>query len=988
MNVQAFLDTMLPSQGLRIVTVSRPPPTGWPAYRTSSTAKMVQIIAQLDARGENVFYALGGYAAKDAQHQGVTRRKQFNVVAMRCFFVDLDVGQPEPGKRAKYLTQKAAAEAICRFALTVGLPLPWLVSSGTGLHAYWPVDEDIPVDTWKAVAEALKAALTGSGILYDPARTADAASVLRPPGAMHRKDPKNPLPVVLKRKGTVSTLAAIMQALVGWVRPASSSPAPVTGATLSTANAALGGGMGYDPSSALQVADQCAVIGLVRDTLGKVDQPTWYYSLGVLMHTDEAPDICHDWSKGDPRYNPAEVDANLNRLATVGATTCAKLAEFRSDLCAACPHNGHIKSPIVLGRGQYTPQAPQPQQAAAGGGGKGAFGGGTAAAGPAPAGGGGLTPVGPQLPDGFRSQLDNGRKVLARWIEPTAKEPGYWLKFCDTYFIPVMRLVLNGEHYTEWLADDATEVQRAFRMRTSILNKGGKDTAGELGLNGIVTVPGQDKHMDGYLKRWAIRTNNTPLIVAHPCFGWSQGYFVTGEVSIAADGSESPAVTAGIARSKQAAVTTKGSLDVWKMIVDRAYNAPGQEAFQFQLLCAFAAPLLTLMQQVQGVTVYAHSPGSGVGKTTVQKVALSAWGDWRGMMLAQNKATANALWGLMGAYNTLPVVYDELTNARTEEVSDLVYSVSSGRMKERMTNAGEMRENNSHWTTILLASGNTLLTDKLAGIRGNPEAEMSRLFEFTQTAPQHLTVQEANDLFPLIDDNYGHAGLEYARYLVKHRAKIATFLAAVQKEVVREYAITQVERHWSALFTCILASREFCRRIGLMDFPVAPLKAWMGVQLAENRGIKAAAIVTIEDHLQMMIADMMQHVLITNNVGNLRLSRAAVIAENGFPRSGNIRGRLIRDSGKETQLWLARPDIRQWCRDHGVTYRNLHDAAVERNWCDPVDGHQLKLGVGTEHDVSPIMCWKLFPDRMSGSAPVLSVIQGGQSLNAGITGTP
>jgi hypothetical protein len=125
------------------------------------------------------------------------------------------------------------------------------------------------------------------------------------------------------------------------------------------------------------------------------------------------------------------------------------------------------------------------------------------------------------------------------------------------------------------------------------------------------------------------------------------------------------------------------------------------------------------------------------------------------MMLAQGKATGNAHWGLLGAYNSLPIVYDELTNVPVAEVSELVFSVSSGRAKERMTAHGEIRTNNNNWSTILLASGNTLLSEKLAQHRANAEAEISRLFEFTLEAPPHLSVVEANALFPQFREHSG-----------------------------------------------------------------------------------------------------------------------------------------------------------------------------------------------------------------------------------------
>jgi hypothetical protein len=113
----------------------------------------------------------------------------------------------------------------------------------------------------------------------------------------------------------------------------------------------------------------------MRATRGKVEEPLWRASLGVLCRTVQGDAICHEWSEGDPRYSESETQGKIDRLRAnaTGATLCATLSAHRPEACKACPHQGKIKSPISLGMDTSPAAAAvtQPQQAQSGKGGQG-----------------------------------------------------------------------------------------------------------------------------------------------------------------------------------------------------------------------------------------------------------------------------------------------------------------------------------------------------------------------------------------------------------------------------------------------------------------------------------------------------------------------------------------------------------------------------------------------------------------------------------------
>lgn len=130
-----------------------------------------------------VYFACAGY--NDLYVESSTKR-QYRVVenqrAAQAFWLDLDCGE---GK--SYPNKVEAASAVAQFCMVAELPIPLLVSSGYGLHVYWPLSKPVSPEKWNHIAQALKAATTSLGLLADPTRTADFASILRPPGTHNKK---------------------------------------------------------------------------------------------------------------------------------------------------------------------------------------------------------------------------------------------------------------------------------------------------------------------------------------------------------------------------------------------------------------------------------------------------------------------------------------------------------------------------------------------------------------------------------------------------------------------------------------------------------------------------------------------------------------------------------------------------------------------------------------------------------------------------------
>lgn len=166
-----------------------------------------------DGRKDHTFlsdneHAAAKAAALDATEEGdvyfgcasfreTGSRKGINAQAARSFWLDIDTAEFKGEGRAPYANRHVALSELERFCFELALPNPIIVSSGYGLHAYWPMATDLTPDEWKATARLLKSACDKWGLKVDHTRTCDIASILRVPGTHNRKDPANPQEVKL-----------------------------------------------------------------------------------------------------------------------------------------------------------------------------------------------------------------------------------------------------------------------------------------------------------------------------------------------------------------------------------------------------------------------------------------------------------------------------------------------------------------------------------------------------------------------------------------------------------------------------------------------------------------------------------------------------------------------------------------------------------------------------------------------------------------------
>jgi hypothetical protein len=922
-DTQQFLDAVLPQGGRRCIgALSR---GEFQNFYGSSNEWASKAVTSIDAAGHDAYFALGGYGPD-------RNRRQANVVALRSFWIDIDTNENGKG-RAKYANRKEAVIELRRFTRELDLPEPLLVSSGNGVHAYWRCDEDISPDAWKKTATLLKRACRTWGLDADPTRTADSASVLRPIGTRNHKG--EPKPVKLLSAGEVTSHPEFHLQLEQYLadRGISIEESPVE-----NLNSDLISKREFLPSHADLIAEKCEVMREIRDYPATVEEPVWYAGLSVLLHTVEGEAACHEWSKGHPRYSKAETNAKIANARPYGPATCERFSDHRPGVCANCPFNGKVKSPISLGVSTAQPPPPPspdklpPDMAVA------------------------LRDV--EFPEGFGwTTGSDGKRTMWKRVVPEKSEdetvpppePTYKY-FSNALFFPTTRVQQRvGEdalYSMDIVVYDEQGERRTFTMDSGLVADAGT-MAQELSRREIPVTAGNRAVVTEYLAAWINKMRaeytNTPMIEQ---FGWTdKDEFVVGTDLISRTG-KARAILTNSANNMGQYLSEGGDLETWVDTVDQIYNHLGQEPLQFCILASFAAPLWALCEDNPrgGTVIFAHSPDSGYGKSTAQRVGLSAWGKHEHLTLRDKNFTEAALYQHIGVMKNLPVVVDEMTNVDKRFASEFAYNMSDGVGKFRLTQTAVHRKP-LNWATIVAMSGNTMITERLSEARANSEAEMLRVWEFGVNRKGHLDPNAAMQLFGTFNKHYGVAGRRYIEYVVANLDEVRKQLMHTRMTFNTRMNITQGERYWSQLHACVLTALSLCRELDILKFDMTAMVKWIATTLAANRSGITQNVSTPLDQFAQMLTEITSGFIVTRGEGHLTVGAPAEIL---IHPHGAITGRhILADRNCREEMLIPVAVARAWCGKHGISFKDMHNDLVNRGMADK-DVKRVSLGKGTD----------------------------------------
>lgn len=811
MDTKQFLEHILPRQGVYMAVGINS--QGQTAHLgCSSIDEMVTKLKWFESKGCATYHACASYVQGpyfDEKRGRRVCRVRDNWGYARSLWVDIDCGEEKAEKKQGYATQPEALNAIVDFVKTYELPKPTIVSSGNGYHVYFTMDTDLGPDEWVPMAQTLKDLLVKHGVIADPSRTADFASILRPVGLTNKKDPNNPKPVKVLCVGQVCT-AEGLKAHINELATSVLGKLPELPDYLKGAETTAIQVTEYQEykCSAKLCAEGCLQVAKMRDTLGDINYEHWRGVIGLIKFCEEGIELAHEWTakRAETGHTNLDVETRYNTWESA-PPTCEYFTKCNPDGCDGCQFKGKINTPLVLGRIQEEQQ-----------------------------------PV--TLPEPVTADEATEETVEVFQPEGYVWKDGKFMRyvknkdgileartFCKTYFY-VVRPIVNEDDDYEFLVQwyDQRNRPHQFQLASEVIGTGGQKLAAALGAKSI--TPANDvtglKDMTAYLRESVLgvmRSADTVRTVTS--FGWQKdNTIVIGDRQYFPDGDVKRVLLSGTAKDKAAAFPDpEGNIEGYVEPLNWLYNRRGMEPLQYAICSLWGSLLTPFCDAVyRGIPCVITGASSGKGKTTSALAGLYSFGDAGQMMVASKEgATHNARMQLLGAFKNLPILFDEMTNMPPNELSVLAYSLATGVDRARLQASGGVTKmaHQLQWSSQCMMTGNTHMTARLIAT-GNTEAEAMRLFEI-RIDTYDLPTLDPLEVATHVTDMSAHKGVAgelFVKYLVQHRQELAGRIQAVAKRpgFSQKLVIDSKYRFYRYHIACTIVAAEIMKELGVIHF--------------------------------------------------------------------------------------------------------------------------------------------------------------------------
>ena len=906
MKMLKFFQQVLPTEGFYVTTVINPDGRRQGFFR--SVEELAYVCERLDKTNNNTYFAISAFKQKG-------NRKQDNVRATKVVAIDIDCGNNKP-----YPSWKEGLIALGKFISDLKLPKPMIVHSGNGLHVYWILDEELPPEQWKPLAEAMKQACIQKEFKIDAGLTANSALVLRPIGTHNPKN-GNEVKILVEAKPVSVTH---LKTSLSYYYVQSSHPykgQPRDNSLLDN----LSTKDEYQPAVGSVVATKCKQIEWAIAHQDKVDEPLWYSLIGVAAFCQDPETTAIEWSKGHAGYSEKSTKHKLAQWkeSASGPTTCAKFESSRPTGCRGCKYKGKIGSPARLGvQYQETPiikEAPDK----------------VANAVPMP------KPF-KRTKEGIKVTIDDTDIDVCKFdIYPT----GYG--FDESLGYETVRFHWNRPHMgwqelslrQAYLTDGSREFPSAIADQGIVLYNKKQTEYFQLMLRTYMDELRQIRTMTNLYSTMGWKENNSSFLLGNTLFKKKpDGTVIEETINLASIIQKQGADLYG----------TKGSLEQWvnlTSVMEKAHL----KSHMFALGVAFSAPLYNFTG-LKGLTVSLYGPTGG-GKTLAHYWAQSIYGSPEKLHFTA-KYTQMALFSRLGTYANLPLTIDEVTMMNDKEVGDFCYWVSQGRDKARLNRNAEERDAKT-WATPVLVSTNKSLQSKLIASGLDTDAQMARLLELT--VPQTDVFTRNSDvgkkIYQAIHKNYGHAGKLFIKKLVEMGEEgIQSAIAEASDNFSKKYKCRfgGQERYWEQSIILADLSMSLAKEWGLLGFDYEQSTEWVLAQIgAIRRSVQENQVDAFDLVAEYMADSADTSVTIMHTVGQK--------AQPDFSRipRGDIRIRLdvFRKSAAEPfdkgTMMIDRTHFRKWLSMRGADYKTFKQELVDENVMATPKSEKASLGKDT-----------------------------------------
>lgn len=945
MNTHAFLSQVLPSSGLLIAAHLKKIETDyiWVNDVEPDIAGILKKSTEFVWDQQDAYFALASYNHNKVWNPTAKNyngsvgkfetRTQANTRSMRTLFLDIDVKQDGD----HYRSQADAARGLISFGNAIHFPIPMVVNSGWGLHAYWTFLTEIASAAWRPIAERFKAAATHFNLLTDRPLIANQACVLRVPGTFNFKHGQiRPVEIVQVApdydSGMLTSLLDTYLSEHGVTPTATPKRSRVVLSNAAPASP-IGNNIGVtnDPVNPAILEYECGFFGEQVATHGATaKEPKWHLAIGLAKFCEPQQATVLAVSDRHPGFDAAATQDKAAKW-TAGppkCTTIHALDGHTKTMCESCVHWGKITSPVEVGR--ILPQAPPA----------------TVTVGP-------VTVIIPNPPLPYKRTTIPKKAVIIESETAEGKPVHEVVAPYDLYPISILRqlgIEDNIDESSMW----RMHLPRVGVVDVSIAQSMITDPRrlyAFLMSKGYYISPSQatkvQQYMSAYLQHLADTTDRNKI---YERLGWHNDYhsYVTPNEVYHRDGTISPHTPGvNINRVTKRAIRKMGTFEEWKKALD-FYKGPRNVHFRAYIYAAFASPIMHMTGFIG--TLIAASGDTGHGKTTVLELCASIFGEPEAMKVSGGKdgSTMNALYNIIGTWHSIPMLWDETTEREPDEMRKFILHLPGGKGKERLLE----HQREITWEGLVLSTANTDDLSRLVASGKDSNPHLMRMVSIDFEAPnQSTSAKIAADAFRRqIHENYGHAGPLFLQQLAINYPAIKKLVEQTMVKIDTMVQAKSSERYWTATIAAMYVAAKIAKALGLHDFDVEEDLKWMINHLHRMRD----NVFNVQNSSENLLSEMLDKyfsntLVVTTTMGSGNIDNAVRVPHGPL---------LIRHEADNGTAYIARNAVMAYCSEVKASFRRI-EGDLFRSGIIIDRSVQKVLGAGTAYSRVQVRCWKL-----------------------------
>ena len=418
------------------------------------------------------------------------------------------------------------------------------------------------------------------------------------------------------------------------------------------------------------------------------------------------------------------------------------------------------------------------------------------------------------------------------------------------------------------------------------------------------------------LQAWRIETKT------HNQFGWlpDKSGFVMGTKVITVDGEHEVLCDDDIPRDIAVDFGTGGTLDEWISNIDKLYNRPGAEPFQFGLCHSMGSALVELMgsSNWHGLPL-AFTGHGGTGKSTAAKIACGFYGnpEYMERQTGEQGSTLNAAIKRIAIMGSVPMLLDEFSGRSPDELTRTGYALANGRDKERLGTNGKFSTVGGQWFKNSFITSNDSILESISKLPAGYRVEATQLRFFEVSLPADYRSRVFPDITQgfienHMDNVYGEPFRPYIRFIIKNQDWVRRQMVSARSKFNPSSEDDNKERFYRDTIVTAVVAGKIAEKLGLISFDLKSMKAWATSQVLRMRESRKESNTDISEHVATFISTLPGRLIITKHFGDARAKHKENPME--ILRAPAI-GRVCTEDKK---VYITAKAVSDWCKDAGV----------------------------------------------------------------------